>query len=167
MKHFNLSVFVIELNQIILCVCSFFISVSHVDPACYLFQEGRTIVENKTADIIQETRKLNIRRKGSGLNPQGEASHKFAHRNFLQNPLDHETQLKASRDVRWQISVTRYVVSVLHFAFLFFGKFCNCLIYCNRMSSVFRLSAFKNTSVRWRKRFNKMKKKQHFFPIFL
>ncbi|XP_047095708.1 uncharacterized protein LOC124708064 [Lolium rigidum] len=63
-------------------------------------EEGRTIVENKTADIIQETRKLNIRRKGSsGLNPQGEASHKFAHRNFLQNPLDHETQLKASRDV--------------------------------------------------------------------
>ena len=93
-------------------------SVFLFDSACYLFQEGRTIVENKTADIIQETRKLNIRRKGSGSNPQGEASHKFAHRNFPQNPLDYGTQLKASRDVRWQISVTRYVVSMLHFAFL-------------------------------------------------
>ncbi|KAJ6331416.1 hypothetical protein OIU76_009903 [Salix suchowensis] len=30
------------------------------------FEEGRTIVENKTADIIQETRKLQIRRKGPG-----------------------------------------------------------------------------------------------------
>ncbi|KAJ6765354.1 HEAT-INDUCIBLE TRANSCRIPTION REPRESSOR-RELATED [Salix purpurea] len=28
------------------------------------YEEGRTIVENKTADIIQETRKLQIRRKG-------------------------------------------------------------------------------------------------------
>ncbi|KAF6994178.1 hypothetical protein CFC21_010940 [Triticum aestivum] len=62
-------------------------------------EEGRTIVETKTADIIQETRKLNIRRKGAGSNPQGETSHKFAHRNFPQNPLDYETQLKASRDV--------------------------------------------------------------------
>ncbi|CAM0957176.1 unnamed protein product [Alopecurus aequalis] len=62
-------------------------------------EEGRTIVENKTADIIQETRKLNIRRKGSGSNPQGEAPHRFAHRNFPQNPLDYGTQLKASRDV--------------------------------------------------------------------
>ena len=64
---------------------------------------------------IQETRKLNIRRKGAGSNPQGETSHKFAHRNFPQNPLDYETQLKASRDVRWQISVNRYIVSMLHF----------------------------------------------------
>ncbi|VAH03351.1 unnamed protein product [Triticum turgidum subsp. durum] len=62
-------------------------------------EEGRIIVETKTADIIQETRKLNIRRKGAGSNPQGETSHKFAHRNFPQNPLDYETQLKASRDV--------------------------------------------------------------------
>uniref|UniRef100_A0A804QQW5 Uncharacterized protein n=1 Tax=Zea mays TaxID=4577 RepID=A0A804QQW5_MAIZE len=62
-------------------------------------EEGRTIVENKTADIIQETRKLNIRRKGAGLNTQGEAGHKIAQRHLPQNPLDHETQLKASRDV--------------------------------------------------------------------
>uniref|UniRef100_A0ACD5U5X6 Uncharacterized protein n=2 Tax=Avena sativa TaxID=4498 RepID=A0ACD5U5X6_AVESA len=62
-------------------------------------EEGRTIVENKTADIIQETRKLSIRRKESWSNRQGEASHKFAHRNFPQNPVDYGTQLKASRDV--------------------------------------------------------------------
>jgi len=42
----------------------------------YFCQEGQTIVENKTANIIQETRKLNIRRKGAGPNTQGEAGHK-------------------------------------------------------------------------------------------
>ncbi|CAL4907339.1 unnamed protein product [Urochloa decumbens] len=62
-------------------------------------EEGRTIVENKTADIIQETRKLNIRRKGAVSNTQGEAGHKLPQRYLPQNPLDHETQLKASRDV--------------------------------------------------------------------
>lgn len=62
-------------------------------------EEGRTIVENKTADIIQETRKLNIRRKGTCSNTQGEAFHKLTQRSIHQNPLDHETQLKASRDV--------------------------------------------------------------------
>ncbi|KAJ1262222.1 hypothetical protein BS78_09G090400 [Paspalum vaginatum] len=60
-------------------------------------EEGRTIVENKTADIIQETRKLNIRRKGASSNTQ-EAGHKLTQR-YSQNALDHETQLKASRDV--------------------------------------------------------------------
>lgn len=73
------------------------------------FQEGRTIVENKTADIIHETRKLNIRRKGAGSTTQGEAPQRFTQRNLPQNPLDYETQLKASRDVRWPICVTRYV----------------------------------------------------------
>ncbi|XP_062231088.1 uncharacterized protein LOC133928668 [Phragmites australis] len=62
-------------------------------------EEGRTIVENKTADIIHETRKLNIRRKGVCSNTQGEAAHKLTQRYLPQNPLDHETQLKASRDV--------------------------------------------------------------------
>ena len=81
-------------------------------------QEGRAVVENKTADIIQETCKLNIRRKGAVSNTQGEAGHKLTHKYLPQNPLDHETQLKASRDVRWQIGVTRYVASVLHFACL-------------------------------------------------
>ncbi|KAF8690252.1 hypothetical protein HU200_041321 [Digitaria exilis] len=62
-------------------------------------EEGRTIVENKTADILQESRKLNIRRKGAVSSTQGEAGHKLAQRYLPQNPLDHETQLKASRDV--------------------------------------------------------------------
>jgi len=91
-------------------------------------EEGRAVVENKTADIIQETCKLNIRRKGAVSNTQGEAGHKLTHKYLPQNPLDHETQLKASRDVRWQIGVTRYVASVLHFACLnpLYGK---CQIY--------------------------------------
>uniref|UniRef100_A0A0D9WF61 Uncharacterized protein n=1 Tax=Leersia perrieri TaxID=77586 RepID=A0A0D9WF61_9ORYZ len=62
-------------------------------------EEGRTIVENKTADIIHETRKLNIRRKGAGSTTQGEPAQRFTQRNLPQNPLDYETQLKASRDV--------------------------------------------------------------------
>ncbi|XP_062180876.1 uncharacterized protein LOC133885218 [Phragmites australis] len=62
-------------------------------------EEGRTIVENKTAGIIHETRKLNIRRKESCSNTQGEAAHKLTQIYLPQNPLDHETQLKASRDV--------------------------------------------------------------------
>ncbi|KAL5202864.1 hypothetical protein ABZP36_013816 [Zizania latifolia] len=62
-------------------------------------EEGRTIVENKTAGIIHETRKLNIRRKGAGSTTQGEAGQIFTRSNPPQNPLDYETQLKASRDV--------------------------------------------------------------------
>ncbi|KAL6593204.1 hypothetical protein ACP70R_049088 [Stipagrostis hirtigluma subsp. patula] len=62
-------------------------------------EEGRTIVESKTADIIQETRKLNIRRKGAGSNAPGETAHKLTQRYLPQNPLDHDMQLKASRDV--------------------------------------------------------------------
>ncbi|KAG5248391.1 heat-inducible transcription repressor [Salix suchowensis] len=62
------------------------------------YEEGRTIVENKTADIIQETRKLQIRRKGPEAQNQvhGEDS------SWMQQPtqpLNHENQLKASRDV--------------------------------------------------------------------
>uniref|UniRef100_A0A0A8XZA9 Uncharacterized protein n=1 Tax=Arundo donax TaxID=35708 RepID=A0A0A8XZA9_ARUDO len=78
-------------------------------------EEGRTIVENKTADIIHETRKLNIRRKGAGSNTQGEAAQKLAQRYLPQNPLDHETQLKASRDVRWQMC---------HWICFFSAQFC-------------------------------------------
>lgn len=54
------------------------------------FEEGKTMVENKTADIIQETRKLQIRRKGGGLEDQP----------MMQTTLaQNQTQLKASRDV--------------------------------------------------------------------
>lgn len=63
-------------------------------------EEGLTIVENKTADIISETRKLNIRRKGSNSD---DAQHEVTKvTNLWQQPqmqADHETQLKASRDV--------------------------------------------------------------------
>ncbi|KAH7672458.1 hypothetical protein IHE45_09G055900 [Dioscorea alata] len=57
------------------------------------FEEGLTIVENRTADIIQETRKLQIRRKGNGSGAQNLAA------DLPQMQADHETQLKASRDV--------------------------------------------------------------------
>ncbi|CAL1373139.1 unnamed protein product [Linum trigynum] len=72
-------------------------SLNHIgDTFDKAFEEGRTMVENKTADIIQETRKLQARRKG-GAGP---------HQNQQQNPssqpekhMNPETQLKASRDV--------------------------------------------------------------------
>ncbi|KAK1562575.1 hypothetical protein Q3G72_014284 [Acer saccharum] len=58
------------------------------------FEEGKTMVENKTADIIQETRKLQIRRKGGGFEDQP-----MMQTTLAQNQTHHETQLKASRDV--------------------------------------------------------------------
>ncbi|CAK7343472.1 unnamed protein product [Dovyalis caffra] len=63
--------------------------------------EGRTIVENKTADIIQETRKLQIRRKGpEALNQGPGANSSWMHQpTQLLNQMNHEDQLKASRDV--------------------------------------------------------------------
>ncbi|KAJ6403474.1 hypothetical protein OIU84_015390 [Salix udensis] len=62
------------------------------------YEEGRTIVENKTADIIQETRKLQIRRKG----PEAQNQVHGENSSWMQQPtqpLNHENQLKASRDV--------------------------------------------------------------------
>lgn len=70
------------------------------------FEEGRTIVESKTADIIQETRKLQIRRKGSSPDAENQApgvnsswQQPPMQPTQLQNQTNHETQLKASRDV--------------------------------------------------------------------
>ncbi|XP_065854233.1 uncharacterized protein [Euphorbia lathyris] len=70
------------------------------------FEEGLIIMENKTADIIQETRKLQIRRKGNGLEAQNQASstssswqQPMMQPKLPQNQMNHETQLKASRDV--------------------------------------------------------------------
>ncbi|XVE80689.1 hypothetical protein DITRI_Ditri15bG0000900 [Diplodiscus trichospermus] len=67
------------------------------------FEEGRTIVESRTQDIIQETRKLQIRRKGSSPAEENQVT---GFNNTLQqqptqlqNQTNHETQLKASRDV--------------------------------------------------------------------
>ncbi|PPD90131.1 hypothetical protein GOBAR_AA35294 [Gossypium barbadense] len=66
------------------------------------FEEGRTIVEGKTQDIIHETRKLQIRRKGNSPMAQNQ----FTGFNStvqppmqLQNQTNHDNQLKASRDV--------------------------------------------------------------------
>lgn len=66
-------------------------------------EEGLTIVESKTADIISETRKLHIRRKGSDLDTRNQTKSTTL-RQPPQMQTDHETQLKASRDVRlpWQ-----------------------------------------------------------------
>lgn len=66
-------------------------------------------MENKTADIIQETRKLQIRRKGADPNAQNQVSgvnsswQQYGMQSTHQNQTNHETQLKASRDVRWQL----------------------------------------------------------------
>ncbi|KAL3328083.1 hypothetical protein AABB24_035638 [Solanum stoloniferum] len=73
------------------------------------FEEGLAVVENRTADIIQETKKLHIRKKDSSSIPQNNASMSGAHQQPLlrahmqpQTQADLETQLKASRDVRLQ-----------------------------------------------------------------
>ena len=73
-------------------------------------------MENRTADIIQETRKLSIRRKG-GVPTQNQAT---AQHNFSHVPADHETQLKASRDVRWQMCITglHKLLKIRQYAFL-------------------------------------------------
>lgn len=65
------------------------------------------IVENKTADIIQETRKLQIKRRGDNSEAPNQApdvnSPWLMQTTQLQIQTKHETQLKASRDVRWQL----------------------------------------------------------------
>ncbi|KAF6172627.1 hypothetical protein GIB67_041950 [Kingdonia uniflora] len=65
------------------------------------FEEGLTIVENRTADIIQETRKLHIRKKGSPsvVQNQGVDVCNNPQQQQPQVQTDQETQLKASRDV--------------------------------------------------------------------
>ncbi|KAL2488452.1 uncharacterized protein Fot_41744 [Forsythia ovata] len=67
------------------------------------FEEGLTTVENRTADIIQETRKIQIRKKKNSSVSQNQTSNIDSLR---QQPMmqththtDLETQLKASRDV--------------------------------------------------------------------
>lgn len=62
-------------------------------------EEGLTIVENRTADIIHETKKLQIRRKPNGSGAQNQGMDFLAQQNVLQSQANQETQLKASRDV--------------------------------------------------------------------
>uniref|UniRef100_A0A1D1YXI8 Initiation-control protein yabA n=1 Tax=Anthurium amnicola TaxID=1678845 RepID=A0A1D1YXI8_9ARAE len=72
-------------------------SLNHIGGAIgNALEEGLTIVEHRTADIIQETKKLNIRRKSSGSNAQNDSANPSG---LSQIQADHETQLKASRDV--------------------------------------------------------------------
>lgn len=75
-------------------------------------------MENRTADIIQETKKLHIRKKDSSSIPQNNASMSGAHQQPLlrahmqpQTQADLETQLKASRDVRWQLCNTGLAIT--------------------------------------------------------
>ncbi|GMP86198.1 hypothetical protein CsSME_00039065 [Camellia sinensis var. sinensis] len=71
-------------------------------------EEGRTIVETKTADIMNETRKLQIRRRGGGSEEQNQVSggaynpwHQQLSVQFTQPQMqtNQQSQLKASRDV--------------------------------------------------------------------
>ncbi|WOL06830.1 formin-3 [Canna indica] len=62
-------------------------------------EEGLTIVENKTADIIQETRKFNIRRKGDPVSMHNQPVEKLGQQFIPLIQTDYDTQLKASRDV--------------------------------------------------------------------
>lgn len=77
-----------------------------------LVQEGLTIVENRTSDIIQETRKHIKKKPGNSVGQNQETNHSTTlHQSQLRNQMspkqtDQELQLKASRDVRWQLCIT-------------------------------------------------------------
>ncbi|KAI3771241.1 hypothetical protein L6452_02401 [Arctium lappa] len=67
-------------------------------------EEGMTVVENRTADIIQETRKLHIKKKSekspaSNVGSTRQTSQMHAYNTQPQMQTDTEIQLKASRDV--------------------------------------------------------------------
>ncbi|CAA2966250.1 Hypothetical predicted protein [Olea europaea subsp. europaea] len=66
-------------------------------------EEGLTTVENRTADIIQETRKIQIRKKNNSSVSQNRTSDidSLRQQPMMQTHMhtDLETQLKASRDV--------------------------------------------------------------------
>lgn len=74
-------------------------------------------MEHKTADIIQETRKLQIRRKGSSSEEQNQIHGAYnpwnqpsVQSSEPQMQTNQETQLKASRDVRWQCGVYSWFI---------------------------------------------------------
>ncbi|KAG4920457.1 hypothetical protein JHK84_049310 [Glycine max] len=68
-------------------------------------EEGLTIVENRTSDIIQETRKHIKKKPGNSVGQNQETNHSTTlHQSQLRNQMspkqtDQELQLKASRDV--------------------------------------------------------------------
>ncbi|KAK8704666.1 hypothetical protein V6N13_048283 [Hibiscus sabdariffa] len=66
------------------------------------FEEGRTIVGNKTHDIIQETRNLKIRRKGNSPKAENQVdvlNTSSQQPTQLHNQTNNDNQLKASREV--------------------------------------------------------------------
>ena len=76
-------------------------------------QEKLTAVENKTADIIQETRK-HIKKKSGGSVAQYQTPNSGSNMESQTQPPTQtqmqtglELQLKASRDVRWQLYISR------------------------------------------------------------
>ena len=76
-------------------------------------QDGFTIVENRTSDIIQETRKHIKKKPGNSEGQRQETKHSMSrlqpHTRTQMHPqmqADQELQLKASRDVRWQLYIT-------------------------------------------------------------
>lgn len=83
-------------------------------------------MEAKAADIISDTRKLHIRRKGNAYEAQTQHSTdpdvkglRVPAINVTSTQGDFETQLKASRDVSWQMCVvTDCVKCSLFFVFV-------------------------------------------------
>ncbi|GFP80513.1 hypothetical protein PHJA_000194700 [Phtheirospermum japonicum] len=73
-------------------------------------EEGIMAVENRTAEIIQETRKTQLKKKSGSSISQSQGSKLGSLRQrVMQTNTDLEMQLKASRDVRWQ---SKYQVSM-------------------------------------------------------
>jgi len=62
-------------------------------------------MEKRTADIIQETQKLQIRRKSGSFSARNQPTDISASNYLYPNLNDYETQLKASHDVRWQMCI--------------------------------------------------------------
>lgn len=67
-------------------------------------------MENKTADIIQETRKLHVKKKSGIIPDQTQTSNKQFQPPQPLLQTDVEIQLKASRDVRWQPGVPNQTI---------------------------------------------------------
>ena len=134
MRHF-----IITIKFIIL-----FLGLIYKYSGLQLCQEGLTIVENRTADIIQETRKLQIRRKGSGSSAQNLAA------DLPQMQADHETQLKASRDVRWQMCIRRINEIILRMFVCHESNLLQMSSYAEQFSISRKLNLFYITSNSWR-----------------
>ena len=63
-----------------------------------LFQEGLNIVENRTADVIQETHKLQIRKKGGSSEKQNQTSNVGSTRQKPQMQTYMQPQLQTDLD---------------------------------------------------------------------